>query len=235
VIARPGIEEAGFDWMNRHGDILALQSFSGRDLAFIGDSIFQLWGGQPHSGPEPGAEVWNEYYAPRRALNMGFGWDRTQQVLWRLENGELGIQPPRVAVVLIGTNNLWPGAVRANTDEEIVAGVRAVCEKIQRLSPATRILLLGILPRGAGGDFDRWRIARINRELARLDGKGRVTYLDIGGGLVGPDGSFLPGVADDLLHPTGAGYRRLAEAMEPTLVRLLAESGAGQARQAPAP
>ena len=235
VIPRPGMEDAGYDWMYRHGDILALQAFSGRDLVFIGDSIFHFWGGQPHSAAPRGADVWGEYYAPRRALNLGFGWDRTQQVLWRLEQGELGTVTPRVAVVLIGTNNLWPGRVRANTDEEIVAGIRAVCGKIQRLSPGTRILLLGLLPRGVAGDFDRWRIARINRELARLDGKGRVTYLDIGGRLVGPDGSFLPGVTDDLLHPTAAGYRLLAEAMEPTLARLLDESAASPVRHAPSP
>ena len=236
VIPRPGIEEAGYDWMNRHGDVLTLQAFAGHDLVLIGDSIIHHWGGEPHSRAPRAPEVWDKFFAPRKALNLGFGWDRTQQVLWRLEQGELGLKPPRVAVVLIGTNNLWPGAVRANTDEEIVEGVRAVCEKIQGLSPRTRILLLGILPRGAAGDFDRWRIALVNRQLARLNGKGTVTFLEIGGHLLGSDGSFLPGVMDDLLHPTAAGYRLLAEAMEPTLARLLAESGAGhQARQAPAP
>lgn len=228
VVPQPGVEDAGYDWMYRHGDILALQAFSGRDLVFIGDSIFHFWGGQPHYSSPRGREVWDAYYAPRRALNLGFGWDRTQQVLWRLANGELGAKPPRVAVVLIGTNNLRPGMVRANTDEEIAAGIQAVCEKIRRLSPGTEILLLGLLPRGVAGDFDRWRIARINRELARLDGKGNVTFLDIGGRLLGPDGSFLPGVTDDLLHPTAAGYRLLAEAMEPTLNRLLSESSAGR-------
>ena len=235
VIPRPGQEEDDYDWMNRHGDILALQAFSGRDLAFIGDSIFHHWGGQPHYAYPRGPEVWDEYYGRRKALNLGFGWDRTQQVLWRLDRGELGIQPPRVAVVLIGTNNLRPGTVRANTDEETVAGIRAVCEKIRRLSPATKILLLGLLPRGAADDFDRWRIARINRELARLDGKGNVTFLDIGGRLLGPDGSFPPGVTDDALHPTAAGYRLLAEAMEPTLGRLLSKSSTGRDEHAPAP
>ena len=235
LIPRPGIEDAGYDWMNRHEDILALQEFSGRDLVFIGDSIFHFWGGQPHYARPRGADVWDEYYAPRRALNLGFGWDRTQQVLWRLEHGELGVKMPRVAVVLIGTNNLWPGMVRANTDEETVAGIRAVVEKIRRLSPATRILLLGLLPRGTADDFDRWRIARINRGLARLDGRGTVTFLDIGSRLLGPDGSFLPGVTDDALHPTAAGYRLLAEAMEPTLGRLLNESASSRDQHAPAP
>ncbi|MDH4197709.1 MAG: GDSL-type esterase/lipase family protein [Candidatus Aminicenantes bacterium] len=235
VIPQPGVEDAGYDWMNRHGDILALQAFSGRDLVFIGDSIFHYWGGQPHSTDPRGREVWDESYAPRRALNLGFGWDRTQQVLWRLENGELGVKPPRVAVVLIGTNNLWPGMVRANTDEETVAGIRAVCEKVRRLSPVTKILLLGLLPRGAAGDFDRWRIGRINRELARLDRKGNVTFLDIGGRLLGPDGSFLPGVTDDALHPTATGYRLIAEAIEPTLDRLLKESSIARDEHAPAP
>jgi len=235
VIPRPGVEDAGYDWMYRHGDILALQAFSGRDIVFIGDSIFHFWGGQPHAANPRGADIWDESYAPRKALNLGFGWDRTQQVLWRLEQGELGVKPPRVAVVLIGTNNLWPGKVRANTDEETVAGIQAVCEKIRQLSPATRILLLGLLPRGVAGDFDRWRIARINSALARLDGRGNVTFLDIGGRLLGPDGSFLPGVTDDLLHPTAAGYRLLAEAMEPTLGRLLKETPARRDERVPAP
>ncbi len=225
VIPRPGQEEAGYDWLNRHGDIMALQAFSGRDLVLVGDSIFHFWGGQPHSAEPRGTDSWDEYYARRKALNMGFSGDRTQQVLWRLEQGELGLQPPRVAVVLVGTNNLHPGEkVRANTNEETVDGIRAVCEKIRRLSSGTKILLLGLLPRGGAADFDRWRIAQINLELARLDGRANVTFLDVGGRLLGPDGSFLPGVTDDGLNPTAAGYRLLAEAMEPTLGRLLDKS-----------
>lgn len=217
VIPRPGIEDDVYAWRPRHEAVLAEKAKGPFDLVFIGDSITHFFGGEPADPNARGRAVWDEFYGRRRALNLGFGWDRTQQVLWRLDHGELDGVRPKAVVILIGTNNLSPGRVRVNTDVEIAAGVEAVVGRVRAKAPAAKILLLGLLPRGEAGDFDRSRIARINALLARPGGSRNVTFLDPGAGLLAPDGSFLPGVTADNLHPTEAGYRILAEAIEPEL------------------
>jgi lysophospholipase L1-like esterase len=221
VVPHAGIEEDVYAWPLRHEAVLALKSKGPYDLVFVGDSITHFFGGIPQYAAAVGRAVWEEFYGRRRALNLGFGWDRTQQVLWRLDHGELDGVHPKAVVVLIGTNNLSPGRVRVNTDAEIAAGVEAVVGRIRSKAPAAKILLLGLLPRGEAGDFDRLRIARINALLSRLDGARNVAFLDPGGRLLGPEGAFLPGVTSDNLHPTEAGYRILAEAIEPELRHLL--------------
>ncbi len=227
ILPAPACETDFYNWTERHEAVCQAIREQPVKLVFVGDSITHLWGGTPTPNKQAGDKVWQEYYTPRNAINMGFGWDRTQQALWRIENGEFEGITPEVAVVLIGTNNLTGHNVRENTDPEIVAGITAVCSTIRKKSPKTRVLLLGVLPRGAeplGGH--RMRIRAINTELAKLDGNAGVTYLDIGPKLLDQDGKFLAGVAPDNLHLSEAGYRLWAEAMEPTLVKLLGETQA---------
>lgn len=221
VIAAPACEKDFYNWPERHAAVCEAIK-AGPKLVFIGDSITHMWGGTPQSNRQPGDTVWQKYYSPRGAVNMGFGWDRTQQVLWRIENGEFEGIAPRVAVVLIGTNNMVGHAVRENTDSEIVAGIAAVCSSIRKKSPQTKVLLLGLLPRGADpANPYRARIRSINQELAKLGGQNQITFLDIGSKLLDADGKFLPEVAPDYLHLSEKGYGIWAEAMEPTLVKLL--------------
>ena len=217
ALPRPGVEDDVYEWRPRHEAVLALKSRGPFDLVFIGDSITHFFGGEPADPNVRGRAVWDEFYGRRRTLNLGFGWDRTQQVLWRLDHGELDGLRPKAVVVLIGTNNLSPGRVRVNTDAEIAAGVEAVVGRIRAKAPAAKILLLGLLPRGGADDFNRLRIERINGLLSRLGGDRDVVFLNPGERLLGPDGEFLPGVTRDNLHPTEAGYRILAEAIEPEL------------------
>lgn len=224
VIAAPACEKDFYNWPERHAAVCEAIKTAPPKLVFIGDSITHMWGGTPKSNRQSGDAVWQKFYTPRQAVNMGFGWDRTQQVLWRLDNGEFEGIAPQVAVVLIGTNNMVGHAVRENTNPEIVAGITAVCTKIREESPQTRVLLLGLLPRGADpANPHRARIRAINQELAKLDGQNQITFLDIGTKLLDADGKFLPGVAPDHLHLSEQGYTIWAEAMEPTLVKLLGE------------
>ncbi len=225
VIPAPACEKDFYNWTERHETVCQAIREKPVKLVFVGDSITHLWGGTPKPNKQSGDKVWQEFYTSRNAVNMGFGWDRTQQALWRIENGEFEGITPEVAVVLIGTNNLTGHNVRENTDPEIVSGITAVCSAIRKKSPQTKVLLLGLLPRGAeplGGH--RTRILAINSELAQLDGKDGVTYLDIGSKLLDEHGKFLAGVSPDNLHLSESGYRIWAEAMEPTLVKLLAET-----------
>ncbi len=227
IIPAPACEKDFYNWEERHAAVCEAIRQKPVKLVFIGDSITHMWGGTPPANRQSGDTVWQEFFGQRQAINMGFGWDRTQQVLWRLEHGEFEGITPDVAVVLIGTNNLTGHAVRENTDAEIVAGITAVCNGIRKQSPKTRVLLLGVLPRGADpANPLRGRIRQINAELAKLDGTGGVSYLDWGPKLLDADGKFLVGVAPDTVHLSEAGYRIWAESMEPTLVKLLAEAQA---------
>ena len=110
-----------------------------------------------------------------------------------------------------------------NTPEEIAAGVQAIIARLNARLPQTKILLLGIFPRSQKPDANRTSIAAINSLLARFDGQNNVTWLDIGAKFVNPDGTISADVMSDFLHPTAKGYAIWAEAMEPTLARLLGE------------
>ncbi len=207
-----------YDWPARHAAVCALVRERQPALVFIGDSITHFFGGEPRARIVNGGEVWQKFYAPRNTVNLGFGWDRTENVLWRLRHGELDHATPKVAVVLIGTNNL-----DVNTPEEIVEGIRALCNELHRCLPQTKILLLGILPRSPHPDAHRAKLADVNTGIAKLEGHANVTYLDIGQQFVNPDGSIPAELMADYLHPTARGYAVLAKAIEPMLVKLLGE------------
>lgn len=207
----------------RHERIKALVKAEKPELVFIGDSITHQWGGVPEvkeKGVRPvGDRYWKHYYGHRKALNMGFSSDRVENVLWRLQNGEFDGISPKVAVIMIGTNNNPGPATAAQTAE----GVEAICKLVNRKSPKTKILLLGVFPRAHRTPKENAFPGEVNAFLAKLDGKLNVTYLDLAPRLANPDGTLVPGAFYDKLHPGEAGYRIWAEAMEPVLAKLLGD------------
>ena len=200
-------------WMGRfYNNVRDVQS-GDVDLLFVGDSITHAWDGT-------GKPTWDRYYGHRNAVNLGFSGDRTQHVLWRLIHGELGGVRPKVAVVMIGTNN-------ANTDNpiEIFGGVRAVCNTLRAILPNTKILLLAIFPRGTtADDWRRKNNDAANALVAELDDGEWIHYLDIGDTFLAPGGVLPENIMPDALHPNARGYEIWAEAMEPTLARLMGDS-----------
>ena len=183
-------------------------------VVFVGDSITEGW-------EFTGKAVWDKYYAPRNAVNLGISSDHTQHVLWRLENGNLAGLKPAVAVVLIGVNNVPDDA---NSPGDVLAGVSAVVQKLRQALPATKILLLGIFPFREDFNPQRGKALQVNQALHTLEANGSVTYLDLGHLLIQPNGKISKEVMRDFLHPTAMGYRIWAEAMEPKLAELLGES-----------
>ncbi len=181
------------------------------DLVFVSDSITEGW-------ERAGREVWEEYYGERKALNLGIGGDRTQHVLWRLENGNADGISPGVTVVMIGTNN---SGLDRNTTAEMLEGVTAVVDRIGEVWPETKILLLGIFPRSRHFDEQRGKICQVNQVLRLRDDGERVFFLEVGYRFLAPDGSIPEAVMPDALHLSADGYRIWAEAMEDTLARLL--------------
>lgn len=215
------VPQQGQWWMNRHQAMNARAAQGGVDLVFIGDSITHAFGGDPYTGENfanRGKDTWDLFYGDRRATNLGISGDRTQHVLWRLEHGNLDGIRPRAAVVMIGTNN-----VGANDAGQIAEGVEAVCQAVRRKSPRTRVLLLGIFPRGLAGSPERAKIAETNSLLDAWAKTHRIDYLDIGDVFLDAHGEIPDEVMPDKLHPTALGYRKWAMAMEPRLARLLGE------------
>lgn len=206
-----------YDWATRHCAIVARNEQVKPDILLLGDSIMHFWGGEPLDVRARGPVSYQKSFGAFQVTNLGYGWDRTENVLWRLRHGEVDGIRPRVVMVMIGTNNMG-----INTPEEITAGVTAVCEELHVRLPESKILLLGIFPRGAKPDAGRDRIAAVNGELAKLHGAQNVTYLDIGKVFLEADGSIAPTIMNDYLHPTEAGYERWEEAIAPTLKKLLA-------------
>jgi len=207
-----------YDWTTRHREASALMRSRRPDIVMLGDSITHFWGGEPSGGRRTGVEEWNRFFAGRSVVNLGYGWDRTENVLWRLENGEFEGVTPKVVVLMIGTNN-----ITLNTPDEIAAGVEAICASIHQRSPATKILLLAIFPRGQKPDATRAKVDDVNRRIAKLDDRDYVTFLDIGAKFLEPDGSISPDVMYDYLHPTPKGYAIWSAAMAPSLDRLAAQ------------
>ena len=200
-------------WMNRHESFNQRVAKGNVDLIFIGDSITHGWEGK-------GKAIWEKYYIKRNAVNLGIGGDRTQHVLWRLDNGNIKNINPKVAVVMIGTNNSGNGR---NSAEEMIDGVTAVIEKLRTKLPKTEILLLDIFPRGQSINAQRGKILQVNQVLSRLDSRPHVTFLRIGQNFVSPNGSIAKDIMPDFLHLTPNGYEIWAKSIEPTLARLMGE------------
>jgi lysophospholipase L1-like esterase len=185
------------------------------DVVFLGDSITQSWEG-------PGREAWETHIAPFRALNLGASGDRTEHVLWRLQQAPLTRLHPKAIVVLIGTNNLGHGT---SNPEETLVGVLAVVSTLLDQCPESRVILLDIFPRGERFNAMRGDICQINQTLSTFgerktldDGKrSRLVWYPIGDRFLEPIGSIRKEIMPDALHLTPRGYEIWAEAIVPAL------------------
>jgi len=199
-------------WMKRHESFNKRVAEGEVDLILIGDSITHGWEGE-------GKNVWEKFYGKRNAVNLGIGGDRTQHIIWRLDNGNVKEISPKVAVIMIGTNNSGN-----NSPEEIADGLAAITKQLRAKLPKTKVLLLGIFPRGANKDDGRRQVnGKANDIFKKLaDGKG-IHYLDIGEKFLEPDGTLSRKIMPDLLHLSVEGYTIWAESIEPTLKKLMGE------------
>ncbi|WP_435005793.1 GDSL-type esterase/lipase family protein [Tundrisphaera lichenicola] len=202
-------------WTQTHQNYVDRARRADADLVFLGDSIFYAWGDDSRN--DLGHPSWRSEFAPLKAVNFGFPGDQTQHLLHRIDDGELDGHP-RVAVVLIGTNNLTSG----QSVEATASGIAAVVDRIRQASPSTRILLLGLLPRGSRAS-DPLRVAagRVNEIIERWASRTGVDYLDVGASFLRPDGRIDVNLMMDDLHPSPGGYQSMAEALRDPIRRLL--------------
>ena len=204
------------NWMKRHEEFVAMAKKGNIEVLFLGDSITDAWGGEGHRGKDDGRQIFAKEFEPLKTANFGISGDRTQNVLWRVQHGELdGIQP-KVVMLMIGTNNV------ANTAQQIADGITAIVKEVYKRSPQTKVLLLGIFPRGEKLSPVRDKIKKVNEIIAKLDDGGKtVKYLDIGDKFLQPDGTISQDIMPDFLHPTAKGYQIWADAVKGTIMELL--------------
>jgi len=214
--------------IERHEQILKHVAHGNVDLIFVGDSITHAF-----EKERRGKKVWDQYYVKRNALNLGYSSDRTQNVLWRFDHGEIDGISPKLAVLMIGTNNS-----EDNTAEEIADGIKAVCVKVMKKMPKTKILILAIFPRGDRQQRQNKKEDAVfnlqwakNNEASKLASKIAddkiIYYLDINQVFLTEDGVLSRKIMGDLLHPNTRGYRIWAEAIEPTVKNLMGENDTG--------
>jgi beta-glucosidase len=206
-------------WMPRHEEKIAERKKMDRvDLLMIGDSITHGW-------ENAGRTTWDRYYAKRHALNLGFSGDRTEQVLWRFAHGEIDDISPKLAIVMIGTNN---AGHRQDPPEQTAAGIKAIVGQLRTRLPETKVLLLAIFPRGENKDDSLRQLNRATNEIiADLADDQHVFFLDINSRFLEDGGTLPQAIMPDRLHPNEKGYAIWAEAMESTVKRLMGEGGAG--------
>ncbi len=215
-------------WRMRHEAKLAELRSHRVDLVFLGDSITQDY---EVSGPPEWRDfvpIWQRFYGDRNAINLGFSGDATSHLLWRIENGEVAGVAPKVAVILIGANNL--GRLHWSA-EDTVTGIDAIVAQLRRRLPHTKLLLLGVLPSERSAWVTETTLA-INKILAeRYSNRDDVTYLDIdrvfmNGGKLNRDLFLDPKLTppEPPLHPSAEGQTLMAEAIEPTLAKLLGDA-----------
>jgi len=197
-------------WMERHESMNAKARQGKIDLIYIGDSIVQRYEGV-------GKPVWDHYYAPRNALNLGISGDRTQHVIWRLDHGNIDGISPKLAIVMIGQNNGGH-----NTAREIAEGVTEVVKRIRTKLPNTKILLLGIFQRREKPTPERAVLAEANNIISKL-ADSSVHYMDINSVFVQPDGTIPASLMPDFEHPSELGFKRWAEAIEAKVAELMGD------------
>lgn len=181
-------------------------------LVFLGDSITAGWARQE--------AIWNEAFGKYDPVNFGIGGDRTQHVLWRIENGELDGIRPKAVVLMIGTNNSG-----SDSAEDIARGITAIVDTIKAKQPQAKILLLAVFPRGEkptgklGAANEK--LKQVNQTIAKLDNGKTVHYLDIGGKFPVADGALSAEAMPDFLHLSESGYRIWADAIGGKLAELM--------------
>jgi lysophospholipase L1-like esterase len=182
------------------------------DLVFLGDSITAGWGDINRKANNQ--EVWKRLYAPRNAVYLGIGGDRTQHVLWRIQISEVDGIKPKAVVLAIGTNN-----AKDNTAAEVADGITAIVRRLRDKLPQTKSLLLGVFPRDEKPGSVRERRAEVNEKIKGLADGAKVVHLDIGKSFINDDGTISPEIMPDFLHLRPKSYQIWADAIEPALAK----------------
>ena len=197
-------EPGNYDWEMRHREILRMNASSPPKLIILANSIIHFWGGEPKAPIVREESTWANHFTPMGLRNLAYGWDRIENVLWRVYHGELDGYQAEQVIVMIGTNNL-----HLNSNDEILAGLDLLIRAIQYRQPTAKILLMGLLPRR---DYEA-RIADLNLRIAQLAGSHDARFGDVGSAFLQPDHKIDEALFSDGLHPNADGYRKFGIAL----------------------
>jgi lysophospholipase L1-like esterase len=208
--------------LKAHEQLMAKRTQGRIDVYFMGDSITRRWG----TGDRQYADLlsnWNENFKGWNAADFGWGADKTQNMLWRLQQGELDGVNPKVIVLMAGTNNIGSLSPAGDVDTraaETVRGVAAVLKELRARAPDATVVVMGITPRN-----DNIEVMPIvdaaNRGIARLADGRRIRHLNINARLADGHGVLHPGMTKDGLHLTAQAYQFWADALKPILIERL--------------
>ncbi len=199
-------------WEPRHNYKKQQAKIREVDLLMLGDSI-------THHFENTGEIIWDKYYKPRNAFNLGFSGDKTEHVLWRLQHGAIENMQPKLTVLMIGTNNTGH---RIESAQDTARGIEAIVNELKKQLPNTKILLLGIFPREfLPENAMRLNNIAINKRIAKLHNGQNIFYLNLDHVFLDPDKILHKTSMPDFLHPNLHGYELWAKAMEPTIHELM--------------
>jgi len=199
-------------WLQRHDSMNSKATAKPHDILFIGDSITQGWEG-------PGKAIWEDNYAEKNALNLGISGDRTEHVIWRLQNGNLKNQEnAQLAIIMIGTNNTGHSQ---QDPAQTAQGITKIVSIVKEKCPKAKILLLAVFPRAEKPDDKLRKLnEQINTHIKDLHDGETVHYLDLSPAFLTEDGILTKEIMPDGLHPQQKGYAIWAEAMAPKIKEL---------------
>jgi len=200
-----------------HEQLVEKARKGGIDVYFLGDSITRRWGATDY--PEFLAN-WTKNFFGWSAANFGWGADRIENMLWRLENGELDGVNPKIIVVLAGTNNVGTDPGGEAKVENITRALRALVNVCQQKAPGAVIVLTALFPRNDNLAVIP-TIQRINEHLVLLADGRRIRYLNVNDGLADKDGKLFEGISKDKLHPGLRGYQVWADGLKPIFTEIL--------------
>jgi len=206
-------------WMDRHeAKLLEVEARKHEiDLVLIGDSITHFMNDRA-----PG--IIQQTFPGVQHLNLGFSADKTENVLWRLQHGEIDGLSPKLTMIMIGTNNTGH---RQDPAEVTVQGIKQIVDEVCRRMPRTKVLLVSVFPRGATPDDALRKLnEQINQQLPALADNHTVFHLNINEQFLDANGGLAKSIMPDLLHPNAAGYKIWMDAVKPTAEKILAEQSA---------
>ena len=203
-------ELGGYDWEQRHQKILSLNKENPPEICVLGNSIINYWAGEPKARYSRGVKAWNYLFSGSVTRNMGFGWDRTENLLWRINHDELDGFNARQIILMIGTNNL-----AYNNDEEILSGIKLILKSIKYHQPGSKLLMIDILPRRNNEE----RIFLLNQKIAQITSLYKVDYVDVSLPLLMSDGKINETLFFDGLHPNEKGYQKISELLKKRIVK----------------
>jgi lysophospholipase L1-like esterase len=213
------VQRADANSQRAHAQLLEKAKRGRIDVYFLGDSITRRWGASD-AKYAPMLANWKENFFGYNAADFGWGGDTTQNIVWRLDHGELDGVHPKVIVLLAGTNNVGPQPGDDAKVAAVTAGIKAILDGCQNKAPEATIILTAIFPRN-DNVAALPTINRINRNLAQFADGQRIRFLDVNDKLADKDGQLFEGMMGDRLHPTVRGYQVWADGLKPILTELL--------------